>query len=425
MLIDITPLKVSRDYRLLFFGQLVSFFGSMMSFIILPWQMLHLTGSNQMVGFIYLAEVVPMWALAFIGGALADALDRRMMLRLTEIGQTIVTLILLVNSFLPNPHIWVLFVAAALHAGLAALQRPAFESLIQKIIPDDLMSAVAALNSLRYNFGAIIAPSIAGIIVSQFTPSTVYALDLITFVASLIAVFMISAVPSPENAARPSLKSIIEGCRYALSRQELLGTYLIDICAMLFAFPQALYPALALVYGDAYLGLFPAALAIGMLVANLTSGWTSRINKHGLMVVVAAALWGVGIIFFGLAESIWVALFFLGVAGFFDMISGIFRMTIWNQTIPNYLRGRLASLEMISYLTGPMLGGLKMGIVAEHFSVKTAIVSGGILCVVSVVLSSLFLPKFIAYDGREGVMQKNSEESLREQEMVRVSESEF
>lgn len=429
MLIDITPLKVSRDYRLLFFGQLVSFFGSMMSFIILPWQMYQLTGSNAMVGYIYLAEFVPMVSLAFIGGALADALDRRKMLRYTEVAQTFVTVILLVNSFLPTPHIWVLYLAAALHAGFAALQRPAFESLIQKIIPDNLMTAVAALNSFRYSFGAIIAPSLAGIITAQFSISIAYSIDLVTFVASLFAVFAINAVPAHENvepqSIRGIIKSISEGFRYAVRRPELLGTYLIDICAMFFAFPQALYPALAVAYGEQYLGLFPAALALGLLIANLTSGWASKIHKHGLMVSVAAVLWGVGIVFFGMANSIWVALFFLAVAGYFDMISGIFRMTIWNQTIPNYLRGRLASLEMISYLTGPMLGGAKMGIVAERFDVKTAIVSGGILCVVGVVLSSLLLPKFIAYDGRAGVMQKNFEESLREQEMARVSEAKF
>lgn len=424
MILDITPLKVSRDYRLLFFGQLVSFFGSMMTFIIVPWQMYQLTNSNEMVGYIYLAEFVPMVSLAFIGGALADALDKRKMLRLTEVAQTFVTVILLLNSFLPNPQIWVLYVAVALHAGFAALQRPAFESLIQKIIPDDLMSAVAALNSLRYNFGAIVGPSVAGLIAAYFTASAAYAIDLITFAASLIAVFMISAVPAPENAERPSLRSIIEGVRYALSRQELLGTYLIDIFAMFFAFPQALYPALAAMYGEAYLGFFPAALAIGSLAAALTSGWTKNIHKHGLMVTIAAALWGVGIIFFGMAESIWLALFFLAAAGFWDMISGVFRMTIWNQTIPNYLRGRLASLEMISYLTGPMLGGAKMGIVAERYGVKTAIVSGGILCVAGVVIAALFLPKFITYDGREGIKQREIEEAERA-ELSRVSEGEF
>jgi MFS family permease len=424
MLLDLSPLKVSRDYRLLFFGQLVSFFGSMMTFIVVPWQMYQLTQSSAMVGYIYLAEFVPMVALAFVGGALADFLDKRKMLRLTEIGQTSVTAILLLNSLLPNPRIWVLFLCVALHAGLAAIQRPAFESFIQKVIPPELMSSVMALNSIRYSVGAIVSPAIAGIIATQFSSSVAYAIDLTTFLASLIAVFMLRHVPSPENAERPSIQSIKKAWRYAFSRQELVGTYFIDIAAMFFAMPQALYPALAVIYGDKYVGFFPASIAAGALLASLTSGWTKGIHRHGLLVTIAAALWGVAIIFFGLVDSIVPALLFLGAAGFFDMISGIFRGSIWNQTIPNYLRGRLASIEMMSYLTGPMLGSAKMGIVAEKFGVKAALISGGILCVVSVLGAAAFLPKFLKYDGREGVKQKEREEAARA-EMMRVSESEF
>ena len=424
MLLDLSPLKVSRDYRLLFFGQLVSFFGSMMTFIVVPWQMYQLTQSSAMVGYIYLAEFVPMVALAFVGGALADFLDKRKMLRLTEIGQTSVTAILLLNSLLPSPRIWVLFLCVALHAGLAAIQRPAFESFIQKVIPPELMSSVMALNSIRYSVGAIVSPAIAGIIATQFSSSVAYAIDLTTFLASLIAVFMLRHVPSPENAERPSIQSIKKAWRYAFSRQELVGTYFIDIAAMFFAMPQALYPALAVIYGDKYVGFFPASIAAGALLASLTSGWTKGIHRHGLLVTIAAALWGVAIIFFGLVDSIVPALLFLGAAGFFDMISGIFRGSIWNQTIPNYLRGRLASIEMMSYLTGPMLGSAKMGIVAEKFGVKAALVSGGILCVVSVLGAAAFLPKFLKYDGREGVKQKEREEAARA-EMMRVSESEF
>jgi MFS family permease len=417
MFLDITPLKISRDYRLLFFGQLVSFFGSMMTFIVVPWQMYQLTQSSAMVGYIYLAEFVPMFCLAFVGGALADALDKRKMLRLTEVGQTLVTAILLINSLLPKPQIWILFVAVAMHAGFAAIQRPAFESFIQKIIPNELMSAVMALNSVRYSVGAIVSPAVAGIIATQFSASVAYTIDLFTFIASLIAVFLLKAVPSPANADRPSWQSIKKGWTYAFSRQELVGTYAIDIAAMFFAMPQALYPALAMVYGEKYVGFFPAALASGALLASLTSGWTKNVHKHGMLVTIAAVLWGVAIIFFGLSDSIIFALLFIGAAGFFDMISGIFRGAIWNQTIPNYLRGRLASIEMISYLTGPMLGSAKMGIVAEAFSVKTAIVSGGILCVAAVGLTAVFLPKFLAYDGREGVKQKEREEALRENEI--------
>ncbi len=424
MLLDLSPLKVSRDYRLLFFGQLVSFFGSMMTFIVVPWQMYQLTGSSAMVGYIYLAEFVPMVVLAFVGGALADFFDKRRMLRLTEIGQTLVTAILLGNSLLPKPQIWVLFVAVAMHAGLAAIQRPAFESFIQKVIPSDLMSAVMALNSIRYSVGAIVSPAIAGIIATQFSASVAYTIDLFTFIASLIAVFLLRAVPSPENAEKPSWQGIKRAWRYAFSRQELLGTYFIDIAAMFFAMPQALYPALAVIYGEKFVGFFPAAIAAGALVASITSGWTKNIHRHGLMVTIAAVLWGVAIVFFGMSDSIVPALLFLGAAGFFDMISGIFRGSIWNQTIPNYLRGRLASIEMMSYLTGPMLGSAKMGIVAEKFGVKAALVSGGVLCVVAVVGAALFLPRFLAYDGREGVKQKEREEAERA-ELLRVSEAEF
>ena len=423
MLLDLSPLKASRDYRLLFFGQLVSFFGSMMTFIVVPWQMYQLTQSSAMVGYISLAEFVPMFCLAFVGGALADYVDKRKLLRLTEIGQTFLTAILVVNALLPHPQIWVLFVVIAFHAGLAALQRPAFESFIQKVIPAEMMSAVMALNSIRFSTGMIIGPAIAGVIATQLSPAVAYSIDLITFAASLIAVFMIQFVPPPENAERPSFEGVKKGVKYAFSRQELLGTYFIDIAAMFFAFPQALYPALAAVYGNEYVGFFPAAIAAGALLASVTSGWTKNVHRHGMMVIMAAVLWGVGIVLFGLSTSIWMALFFLGMAGFFDMISGVFRGAIWNQTIPNYLRGRLASIEMISYLTGPMLGSAKMGLVAEYTSVKFALVSGGAACIVAVAGTAAFLPRFFTYDGREGIRQREIEESQRA-EMTRLSEGE-
>lgn len=413
MLLDLSPLRVSRDYRLLFFGQLVSFFGSMMTFIVVPWQMYQLTESSAMVGYIYLAEFVPMVILAFIGGALADYFEKRSLLRWTEFGQAATSAMLLINSLLPSPRVWVLFVCVAIHAGLAAIQRPAFESFIQKVIPAELMSAVMALNSIRWSLGAIVSPALAGIVAVSFGPSFAYAFDLVTFVATIYAVYAVQAVPAPENAERPSWEGIKKAWRYAFSRQELVGTYFIDIAAMFFAMPQALYPALAVMYGDKYVGFFPASIAAGALLASLTSGWTKNIHRHGLMVTIAAALWGVAIVLFGWVDSIVPALLFLVAAGFFDMISGIFRGSIWNQTIPNYLRGRLASIEMMSYLTGPMLGSAKMGIVAEKFGVKAALISGGILCVVAVGGAALFLPKFLRYDGREGIKQREREEAAR------------
>jgi MFS family permease len=285
-----------------------------------------------------------------------------------------------------------------------------------------MMTAVMALNSVRYSLGAIISPAIGGLIATQFSTAVAYGIDLFTFIASLAAVFMLRVVPSPENAERPSIAGIIRGWKYAFGRQDLIGTYIVDIAAMFWAMPQALYPALASVYGEQYVGFFPAVFAVGVLAASLTSGWTKNVHRHGLWVTIAAVFWGIGIVFFGLSESLVPALAFLAFAGFADMISGIFRGAIWNQTIPNFLRGRLASIEMMSYLTGPMLGSAKMGIVAEYFGLRTAIVSGGVLCVVSVLLCAALLPKFISYDGREGIKQREREEAERA-ESVRMSQA--
>ena len=215
--------------------------------------------------------------------------------------------------------------------------------------------------------------------------------DIYAAAFQLQALWSSRSPPWNRRRMRRPIVRVRKAWRYAFSRQELIGTYFIDIAAMFFAMPQALYPALATYFGEQYIGFFPAAIAAGALTASLTSAWTKNIHRHGLMVTVAAVLWGVAIIFFGFSNSIVPALAFLFAAGFFDMISGIFRVAIWNQTIPNYLRGRLASIEMMSYLTGPMLGSAKMGIVAESFGVKTALISGGIFCVISVAGAAVFL----------------------------------
>ncbi|MDQ1522354.1 MAG: hypothetical protein QOE47_278 [Pyrinomonadaceae bacterium] len=417
MLLDITPLKISRDYRLLFFGQLISAFGTAMTFVVVPVQVYQLTGSTLLVGLLSVAEFALILLMAFVGGAYADFIDKRRMLRLTEIGQTVVTVLLVANALLPRPQVWVLFLCASLHAGLAALQRPSFEALMQKIVPPELMSSISALNSLRWNVTTILGPSLAGIILARFGATVAYSIDLSTFVASLSAVFLLRAVPKAvQTEARPTLKSVVEGVGYAWRRKEILGTYLIDMNAMFFGMPTALFPAMASHFGAGTVGFFYAAPSVGALLATLTSGWTKRVHRHGLYVAVAAALWGVAIICFGFAQNLYLALTCLALAGGFDMISGVFRMTMWNQTIPHYLRGRLAGLEMISYTSGPKLGDAEAGLVAALFSVRTSIVSGGILCVAGTAIISALIPQFLSYDGREGVRQKELEEALRETE---------
>jgi predicted MFS family arabinose efflux permease len=240
-----------------------------------------------------------------------------------------------------------------------------------------------------------------------------YSIDFSTFAISLFALWQMRATPPPEAADRPSLRSIAEGLRYAKSRPELMGTYLIDINAMFFGMPMALFPAIATQFGNASVGLLYAAPSAGALLATLASGWTARVNKHGLAVTIAAGLWGVAIIGFGFANRLWLALFCLVLAGAADMVSGLFRMTIWNQTIPNHLRGRLAGIEMVSYMTGPLLGNAEAGIVASLFSIRTSVLSGGILCVVGTAVLGAMFPAFLRYDGREGLARKKREEAER------------
>ena len=417
MLIDISPLRISRDYRLLFLGQLISAFGSVMAFVVVPVQVYQLTGSTLLVGLLSASEFVLILLMAFVGGAYADFIDKRKMLRLTEVGHTFVTAMMVFNATLVRPRVWVLFLGAALHAGLAALQRPSFEAMLQKLVPLDLMSSVSALNSLRWNVTSILGPSIAGIIVARYGAVTAYSIDLVTFAASLAAVFLIRPVPAAaQTEARPTLKSVVEGMHYAWRRKEILGTYLIDMNAMFFGMPTALFPAMAANFGAGTVGFFYAAPSVGALVATVTSGWTKKVNRHGLFVSLAAALWGVAMVFFGFAQNLYLALFCLALAGGFDMISAVFRMTIWSQTIPHYLRGRLAGLEMISYTSGPKLGDAEAGIVATLFSVRTSIVSGGVLCVIGTAVISALIPQFIRYRGSEGIKQKDLEEAMRETE---------
>lgn len=413
MAIDITPLKSSRDYRLLFTGQFVSYFGSAISFVVLPWQMYQLTKSVFAVGMLGVAEFIPMFTMAFVGGALADYVDRRRLILISEAGLALCCAALIINSLAAQPRAWLLFVIAALFAALSAVHRPAIEALTPRLVPAEQVPAVSALNALKYSFNFIVGPGIAGLIAAKFGAAFAFTIDAATYVVAFITMLLIRPVPAPAGADRPNLRTMIEGWRYARSRQELLGTYLIDLNAMFFGMPVALFPAIAEGFGGASVGLFYSMLAVGPLAVTLTSGWMSRVNKHGLAVTIAVAIWGAAIIGFGLSKSLWLALLFLAMAGAADCVSGLFRMTIWNQTIPDHLRGRLAGIEMISYTTGPYLGNAEAGLVASAFGLRFSVISGGLMCVIGAGALAVLLPAFIRYDGREGVKRKEAEEAER------------
>ncbi len=408
--LDLTPLRTSRDYRLVFVGGSVSGFGSFITYVTIPFQVAAITNDPLMVGLLGVCELVPLLVMAFVGGALADYLDRRLLVRGGEFALTALTAVLLVNALSDKPHLWLLYVVAALTACVDGLQRPALEAMVPRLVQPSELPATMALSSLGMQVAQLGGPALAGLLISAWDLAWVYAFDLVTFAVSLTCLTLVRAVPPPLAADRPSIRSVITGLRYAKSRPELLGTYLVDINAMFFGMPQALYPFLATqLGGPRILGLLYAAPAVGSLLATLGSGWTGRVNRHGLMVLIAAALWGAGIVGAGLSNTLWLTLFCLAFAGAADMISGIFRMVIWSQTIPDHLRGRLAGIEMLSYTTGPLLGQLRSGFMARtRLGITGSIWLGGVLCIVGTAALAVALPRFLHYNGKDGMALKKA-----------------
>ncbi|MGW0902114.1 MFS transporter [Streptomyces sp. NPDC002853] len=396
---DLSPWRSTRDFRLLWVQGLVTTFGSFMALVALPLQIKDLTDSPLAVGAMGAVELVPLIVFGLYGGALADAVDRRRVILLTEAGLGLLAAVLLVNALLPEPMLWPLYVVAAGVSALAGLQRPALDSLMARIVPHDQLTAAAALNSLRWNVGAIAAPALAGLVVAYAGHAPAYAVTVLSFAGSVALCTHIAPAPPAHDAEKPSLRGLAEGARYAWSRPVLLGTYAIDMAAMFFAFPNTIFPFLAEdLDAEWSLGLMYAAGAVGSLLLSLTSGWTSRVRRHGLLVVFGAAGWGLAITAAGWFGNVWLVLVCLALAGAGDMLSGLGRSTIWNQTIPDELRGRLAGIEVLSYSVGPQLGQVRAGAAAGWTGTRSAIWSGGLACVASVAALTAVLPKLLSYD---------------------------
>lgn len=404
MLIDIGPLRRNPDFRLLFASQFVSALGTMVSYVAVPWQLYQLTHSNARVGLLALVQLVPVVVCGLLGGAVADRADRKRLLIGAEALMALCLAGLLANSLAASPSVPAIYALVAVLQGASGFHRPALEALTQKLARRDEYAAVAALSSVRSTFGMVAGPAIAGLLLAGGGAVGAYLFDLATFVIALLLIARIphERVATPPRRGEPThlLADLAEGLRYAWKKPELVGTYVVDIVAMAFAFPVALFPAMAEAHGRTEsVGWLLSAMSAGALCIALFSGWTSTVTRHGRAVVVAATVWALGIVALGFAPGLWWAMACLAVAGAADMLSGVFRGTIWNQTIPNALRGRLAGIEMISYLTGPLIGNARAGFAADAGSVPVAIWSGGILCVLGVVATGFLLPRFWRYSG--------------------------
>ncbi|WP_308250389.1 MFS transporter [Sphaerisporangium fuscum] len=400
---DVSPLRDSRDFRLLLGSEVVSMLGSVFTMVAVPYQMKQLTGSYVAVGLVALAEFAPMVVCGLWGGAIADAMDRRKIVVVSEVGLCLTSVLLMVNALVLPAHVQipVLYVVAALAAGLSSLRGPSEQAIVNRVLKLDQMAPAFALQGLARNAGMIIGPAVGGVVVVTFGPAVSYGVDVLSFLLSLLLLVRVAPVPPSGEVAPASLRSLVEGVRYAAGRPDLVGTYLVDIAAMVFAFSNALFPFLADdLHATKALGLLYAAGGIGSVIASATSGWTAHVHRHGLAVIVSAALWGAGVVAASFMPNIWLMAVFLAVAGGADMISGVFRSTIWNQTIPDEYRGRLAGIELLSYSTGPMLGDARAGFLAQVGGPRFSLRAGGLMCVGAVALTAAVLPRFRAYDVR-------------------------
>jgi MFS family permease len=411
--VDLTPWRGSRDFRILVVSGSVFFLGGMVGYVALPFQLYQLTGSNFAVGAMGLVTIAPLVVFGLYGGALADHVDRRKMLIGTGIAQVLITALLLANTLLHDPRVWLIYVCGGLNAIASSLQRPSREALFPRVVKHEEMPAAVTLNSLTLQVGQLAGPALGGVLVGTAGVTWAFAVELTGQVIATLMYVALRSYRAGEQSRPPSLAAIGEGIRYAFRRRDLLGTYAVDMVGMFLAMPIVLFPAFAteVLKEPKLLGLLYSAEAVGALLATLTSGWARRVHHHGRAVVVATIVWGGSVGIAGLAPNIWFAIACFAVAGGADMISGLFRAVIWNQTIPDEMRGRLAGIEMLSYSLGPLGGQARSGLVADLTTVRTSIVSGGILCVAGVIGTAAWLRDFWRYDAR------TDEHAIREREL--------
>jgi MFS family permease len=393
-------MRHSRDFRLLYLGQASSYIGIMICYVALPYQAYKLSQSSLVVGLLSCAELLPVLAAGLIGGTLADALERRRLILVTQAAAVACTGLLVANA-LAWRQLWLLFVVAALLAGTFGVQRPSVDAIVPRLVPHDDLPGAAALAGLLGTASQTAGPLLAGGLIAGGLPLA-YAVGAAACAAALAPFALMRPQPPAPDADRPSMRGLAEGLRYAKSRPDLLGTYLIDVGAMFFGAPYAVFPQIAAgLGGPAVLGLLYAAPGFGSLAVSATSTWTRHVRRHGRAIVAAVCGWGIAISAFAFAPDLPLAVLALAAAGGSDMVSGIFRMTMWNQTIPARVRGRLAGLEMISYSTGEPLGNLEAGAIASLTgSVRVAVVSGGLLSLLGAVVVTLALPALWSYDSR-------------------------
>jgi MFS family permease len=386
----------------LWIGQAISNIGSHITFVAVPYQIFRITHSTLAVGLIGLVELIPLLLLSVVGGAMADAIDRRRLLLITDALAAVTVGLLAAHAALPfvEQHLWIIYVLVAIAAAVYALGSPALRSATPILLPREQITAASALDFIQHNTTALAGPAAAGLLIASIGLPGTYALDAVSFLGSIACTFMIRPIPPAANADKVSLRSVKEGFRYLRGRPVLQGAFIVDLYAMILGLPNALFPAIAagLGGGPQVLGLLYAAPSAGSVLATITSGWTKTTRRQGRVVYAATIAWGASLIGLAAADVVWVALLALVCAGASDTISGVFREAILQTTTPEHMLGRMHGVGMTVYTSGPSLGDIEAGALAAATSVPFAILFGGIGCIVCVGLQALLLPEFGRYD---------------------------
>ncbi len=404
-LMDLTPLRVSRDFRLLFIGHSVSNFGDEIVAVAVPFQVFQLTGSSLAVGLLGLAALVPVFVFPIVGGAFADALERRKLVTMTHAILALMSGLMALNALQPHPLLWPMYVFTFFAAGLYTFNRPALDTWPARLLNKALLPSSNALDAGFGTFAGMLGPVAAGFLLVAIGTAGVYLVDVATFLAVIVAVRMMHPSPPAHEGNEVSWEAVKDGFRFLKGKRNVQSVFLADLNAMIFGFPMALLPAVALdldpTRQEQVLGFLFAAPAAGAFVATVFSGRAKDVRRQGRAIMLSIVVWGAAIVVFGLSDVLWLSLLTLAIAGAGDMVSGIFRLSIIQAAVEDRFRGRLEGIGMAVWATGPSLGDVESGVVATLTTPSVSIVSGGLITIVGIGILGRFAPGFWRYDARE------------------------
>ncbi|GAA3135379.1 MFS transporter [Streptosporangium carneum] len=402
--VDTSPLRVPA-YRRLWMGQGVSFIGFQITSLAVSAQIYDVTKSSFWVGMLGPANLIPLVIFGLWGGAVADAVDRRRLLIVGSLIAWTATVGLLVQAALGMANIGLLLATVAVHATGFAITGPTRGAIIPRLVPVEFVPAANTLNFLVGNLGTVIGPLVAGVVLAQGGVAVAYLIDVLLFGAGFYAALRLPRLEPVGEVSRPGLRSVVDGLRYISGNPVVMMSFVVDIIAMAFALPRALFPEIvAERFGGSPLafGWLAASVSIGSVVGGLLSGWVGRIRRQGLALTIVIAAWGVSVALAGLAGQLWLMVALLALGGAADLVSAVWRQTILQTHAPDDMRGRMQGVFMVVVAGGPRLGDLRAGATAVWFGATGAWVGGGIACAVAVLAVGLAVPAFRSYRAAVG-----------------------